>query len=199
MSDRADFAVAAQGAAPLTPLQVRVLAVEARRAYMAQRKIGLADDDFDTWRHAAVEDAAPGRGGLRGLTQGDFAAVRDWLRELSGGPAALPGRLARESDDARRARWALRRAADRCRGNFPGDVDAYVDSLFEKIHGTTRERASARQVWQVIFTLRARIGAKGRPRRASGTHPGKAAERATRRGAAENGQSAVRGAPRVFP
>ena len=81
--DRTDRAIEAQGAGPLTPLQIRTLAVEARRAWHVQREMGLAEEDFDTWRHGAVQDVAPAARGLRDLTQRDFAPVRAWLRERS--------------------------------------------------------------------------------------------------------------------
>lgn len=201
-----DRAIEAQGAGPLTPLQIRTLAVEARRAWEVQRRLGLAPEDFDAWRHAAVQDAAPGRRGLRDLTQADFVHVRDWLKELAGGarPVAKDG-----DDDARRARWRLRRTLDALAWAFGGKEEArrYADALFRDIHRTTFEEATARQVWQVVFTVKNRADAKagdwtnapaGR-RRFFPTHPGKARRGPGRRGAAGNGESAARNAPRVFP
>lgn len=86
-------------------------------------------------------------------------------------------------------------------------VAAYVADLFRSIHGTTMGEASARQVWQVLFTLRARAAAKDGCRWGSGmrlarpaaTHPANRAGGAGRGGRPENGQSAAAGAPRVFP
>ncbi|MBR1836411.1 MAG: hypothetical protein IJ783_03910, partial [Kiritimatiellae bacterium] len=70
MSDAADLAIAAAAAEPLTARQRVALAVLARRAWAAQRKLGLAEEDFDAWRHAAVQDAAPHACGLSELAQG---------------------------------------------------------------------------------------------------------------------------------
>ena len=60
MSGREDFAVASQGAGPLTAQQRTALAVLARRASEVQAKCGLVDDGetFDAGRRAAVADAA---------------------------------------------------------------------------------------------------------------------------------------------
>lgn len=164
MPSAEERAIQAQGAAPLTPLQIRTLAVEARRAFEVQRKLGLAPEDFDTWRHAAIQDAAPGKRGLRDLAQRDFAAVRSWLRELTDGQRPgneRPG----EDDDARRARWSLRRTMEARERIFGGKeaAEAYVRSLFERIHKTTPEAATARQIWMVNFTLRNRNPGGGRP------------------------------------
>lgn len=209
MADRPSIAIAAQGSGPLTPLQVRTLAVEARRAFEAQRKLGLAEESFDAWRHGAVQDAAPGRHGLRDLTQADFAPVRAWLRELADGQRAGCFRSPAADDNARRARWTLRRemaARSRIFGG-PDGVESYVADLFRRIHGTTMEEASAKQIWQVCYTLRNRANAKSGNRwgsgsfvvRPSATHPGNRVGSAGRGGRPENGQSAVPGAPRVFP
>lgn len=168
--DREGIAIAAQGAGSLTPLQVRTLAAEARRAYETQRRLGLADEDFDAWRHGAVQDAVPGRRGLRDLTQADFAPVRAWLRELAGGQRPGCRRSPSEDDDARRARWTLRRSMESHAGFFggPDGVEAYVADLFRRIHGTTMEEASARQIWQVFYTLRNRASARSGPRWSTG-------------------------------
>lgn len=202
-------AIEAQGAGPLTPLQIRTLAVEARRAWAAQRKLGLAEESFDAWRHGAVQDAAPGKGGLRELTQADFAPVRAWLKELADGQRPGCLRSPAEDDDARRARWTLRRemaARTRVFGG-PDGVEAYVADLFRRIHGTTMEEASAKQVWQVFYTLRERANAKGGNRWGSGsfvarpaaTLPGNRRSARFRRGTAGNGECAARNARRVFP
>ena len=81
------------------------------------------------------------------------------------------------ADERRRALWALARVEGEVAGAFGGRGDAarYADALFGKIHRTDRDRATARQIWSVIFTLRNRaagrraktpLGARG----ASGVH-----------------------------
>ena len=80
-------------------------------------------------------------------------------------------------DAWRRALWALARVEGEVAGAFGGRGEAarYADALFGKIHRTDRDRATARQIWSVIFTLRNRaagrraktpLGARG----ASGVH-----------------------------
>ncbi|MBR1836840.1 MAG: hypothetical protein IJ783_06090, partial [Kiritimatiellae bacterium] len=125
---------------------------------------------------------------------GDFVAVRAWLQELTDGQRPTASvRVMRDSDDARRARWSLRRTCASFARSYGGEDGAlrYAGALLRDIHHTTWEDATARQLWAVAFTMRAR--------RRGATRPGKPAERAGRRVVPENGQFAAPGAPRVFP
>ena len=145
--------IAAAGGGALTPLQKRALAVAARHAYEEQRALGLADEPFDTWRHAAVQDVAPGARGLRSLVQSDYAAALSYFQELAGGAQAHPDEE-REKDDARRARFVLHRAAEKA-GVGPDALAA----LFFDLHRTREEDSTARQIWHVLFTLKHRESA----------------------------------------
>ena len=193
--DRAAFAVAGQGAGPLTQHQVRSLVLLARRAYAVQRSLGLAEEEpFDEWRHAAVADAAPGRPGLKLLRQEDFCAVRDYLKRLAGGsPAAASAREAREDDSRRRALWALRRECVRLADAFDGGAEGavrYAASIVRKETGAAPEAASPVALWRAVYTLRSRAKA----RRAK-----QAAESRRSAPGAPEGEMPPRKAPRVFP
>ena len=86
------------------------------------------------------------------------------------------------ADERARALWSLARVEGEVAGAFGGRGEAarYADALFGKIHRTDRDRATARQIWSVIFTLRNRaagrraktpLGARG-ARRGSSPSPG---------------------------
>lgn len=180
---RPGFAVSAQGAGPLTPLQKRSLAALARKAYAVQKRLGLADEPFDEWRHAAVSDAAPGRPGLTCLTQADYAAVRDWLMQLSGAESAGAAGSLREADEIRRARFALDRECRARAAAFEGGAAGakrYAEKIVVARSGAAGPTAGA--IWQAIFTLRAR-----------------AVKRVLSASAAPDGENHVRAARRVFP
>jgi hypothetical protein len=69
-------------------------------------------------------------------------------------------------DERRRARWALARECRELAADFGGaaGAEAYAAALLERIHKTTADRATAKQCWQVVFTLRNRAAAKRRNR-----------------------------------
>jgi len=162
-----DKAVRAQGGAVVKPHQVRAMILAAHRAYQQQSKLGLVDDgvDFDAWRRATLHDvvgaAAPSS--FRAVTQRDYAAVLAYFGELAGDDAAAQKVTGiRTDDERRRALWALEREEWETAEAF-GGVDGarrYADSLFEKIHRTSRVVADARQIWAVTFTLRNRARAR---------------------------------------
>lgn len=197
MSDAADLAIAGQGAAPLSRKQTIALAILARQAHEKMRKIGLADEPFDEWRRIAVAEAVPGAKGLRDLTQETFAVAADYFRALrDDGHMGDSRRLAAE-DQRRRAFWALRRCLRRAEDNWrgPGTPEDYARALFKRIHGTTMEEATARQIWLVKMTFQNRTGGA----RGAGLAKPKAAKRAARAMPLPDGQFAAAAAPRVFP
>ena len=188
-----DKAVRAQGGFVVKPHQVKAMILTARRAYDIQAKAGLVDDGvgFDAWRRATLHDVVGGAApsSFRAVTQRDYRAVMRYFGELAGeslelGAKSLEGGKAQSSklsaqssDERRRALWALARVEGEVAGAFGGRGEAarYADALFGKIHRTDRDRATARQIWSVIFTLRNRaagrraktpLGARG----ASGVH-----------------------------
>ena len=188
-----DKAVRAQGGFVVKPHQVKAMILAARRAYDIQAKAGLVDDGvgFDAWRRATLHDIVdgPAPSSFRAVTQRDYPVVMRYFLALAGGgfvETALPsggraGSLTQPTettaDERRRALWALALVEGEVAGAFGGRGEAarYADALFGKIHRTDRGRATARQIWAVIFTLRNRaagrrakthLGARG----ASGAH-----------------------------
>ncbi len=165
MASAIDRAVRAQGAFVVKPHQVRAMILAARRAYVAQSKLGLVDYgvDFDAWRCAALHDVTgPGSpDSFRAVTQRDYAAVVEYFLELAGGKAERSSAI-KSGDEVRRALWALAFAERDSAGVFGGaeGVRRYVDALFARIHATDRAHATAKQVWAVIFTLRNRAAKK---------------------------------------
>lgn len=163
-----DRAIEGARSAPLTAEQRRRLAIAARRAYETQAAVGIVEGEtFDEWRHACVRDAT-GRAGLTALTQRDYGPMMARLIELAGGSprrrdwiaAAKPARR----DDADRARRALKDECAAWAEVFGGaaQADAYATALLAMIHKTDWAGATARQLWQVLFTIRNRARAKDR-------------------------------------
>lgn len=163
-----DLAIEGARSTLLTAEQRQRLAIAARRAYDAQQAVGIADGEtFDAWRHACVREAT-GRSGLTELRQRDYGPMMARLIELAGGSprrrdwhaAAKPARR----DDADRARRALKDECAAWADVFGGaaQADAYATSLLAKIHKTDWMGATARQLWQVLFTVRNRARAKDR-------------------------------------
>ena len=154
MASAIDRAVRAQGACVVKPHQVRAMILAARRAYVAQSKLGLVDYgvDFDAWRCAALHDVTgPGApDSFRAVTQRDYAAVVEYFLELAGGKAERSSAI-KSGDEVRRALWALAFAERDSAGVFGGaeGVRRYVDALFARIHATDRAHATAKQVWAV--------------------------------------------------
>lgn len=164
-----DAAIEGARSKPLTAEQRQRLARCARRAYDAQVAVGIVDGEtFDDWRHAVVREAT-GRAGLRALMQRDYGPMMARLIALAGGSPRrgdwhAAGKPAAR-DDADRARHALRKECDAQADLFGGQAhaEAYAAALLGNIHKTTWSGADARQLWQVLFTIRNRARAKNRP------------------------------------
>lgn len=188
-----EAAIAGARRAPLTAEQRQRLAACARRAFDAQAAAGLADEDFDAWRHEQCREAC-GRGGIREMDQGCYGPSMAWFVALAGGeprrreagPAAKPA----ARDDADRARRALRDECARLDAAFGGGgaAEAYATALLSRIHRATWETAGAKQLWQVMFTMRnrsrspARGNGPSRPRRSGGRPDNGASDKTHSRG-----------------
>jgi len=180
-----DLAIEGARSALLTAAQRQRLAIAARRAYDAQMAVGIVDGEtFDAWRHACVRDAT-GRSGLTELRQRDYGPMMARLIELAGGsPRRRDWRAAGKPagrDDADRARRALKDECAAWAEVFGGaaQADAYATSLLAKIHKTDWMGATARQLWQVLFTVRNRARAKDRLKRPARPLPAKPSPRAS--------------------
>jgi hypothetical protein len=71
----------------------------------------------------------------------------------------------KSADETRRAIWRLKVECKDLGESFGGEEGAmrYANSLMEKIHKVKLADASAKQVWQVIFTLRSRAKKPAKP------------------------------------
>ncbi len=162
-ADPAERAVQGQAAQVLNKAQVRDLILAAQTAWRVQQRCGLADEPFDVWRHAALHDAC-GRQSFRAVTQGEYGRALAYMLNLAGKKAATRKAAAKApaADEASRARWALERECQKLAAAFGGltGATAYADALLERIHKTDRYLATAKQLWQVLFTVRNRAKAK---------------------------------------
>ena len=158
-----DEAIIGQGNATLTKVQIRDLILSAQTAYHVQQHAGLADEPFDIWRKAALHDVV-GKASFRLVTQREYGRCIAYFVKLAG-KKPTTRRVATKSgaaDECSRARWAF---DDECHrqaetfGSYEG-ARAYAESLLARIHRTTPSTATAKQLWQVVFTLRNRARAK---------------------------------------
>lgn len=178
--DKSDLAVAGAASAAATPAEVRRLILAAQSAWRAQRDLGLTDDGFDAWRKGVLWDTV-GQASFRALGQRDFGLAMGAFLRLGGKavrtaagsrPAGAWGRAneaiaRRESGpegDRRRAEWKLREACREAADTFGGESGAlaYAESLLRHIHKTSLADATARQIWQTLFTLRSRAAKRAR-------------------------------------
>lgn len=168
-TDNANRAVDGQRGTPLTKEQKMELIKICVRAWEAQKAHGLCDVDFDSFRHAACWDACR-KTGLTKLDQGDFGAAMKYFIRLAGEKprTATEARVSSqtpEEDDRRRALFALKRECDDQADAFDHGAEGamtYARGLLGLIHRTTVEQAKAKQIWQVLFTLRSRASARRR-------------------------------------
>ncbi len=171
--DPAARAVEGAGGAPLTRQQKTRLILAARAAYDAQVLAGLWSEaeGFEAFRRAAAFEAC-GVASLRAMGQRHYNAVRARLLALAGREREA-GYAERRAcgDDARRALARLERECALAGEVFEdGRAGArrYAEALARRIHGEPAAALSARQVWQVIFTLRNRARAMARKTHVNG-------------------------------
>lgn len=150
--------------APLSKRQKAALAQMARKAYDVQAGLGLAEGSFDDWRRAAVWEHLR-LSGFRQMTQRGYGTMAKRFTELAGGkqqPRAA--RRGPDVDDSRRAWYALKAECAALAEAFGGadSAEAYAEAILGRVHKTTPEGATARQVWQTLYTLRNRANAKRR-------------------------------------
>lgn len=183
--DASERAAEGAAAAPATAAQVRRLVLVARSAWRTQRDLGLTDDGFDRWRGGVLWDACS-EASFRALGQRGYGRAMAAFLRLGGGavrtaagsrPAGAWGRAneaaaARESGpdgDRRRAEFKLREACRAAAGAFGSEAGAlaYARGLLRAIHkrqdGREFEGATARQLWQTMFTVRSRAARRRAP------------------------------------
>lgn len=160
-----DLAIAGQAGGIINKRQVRDLILAATTAYKTQEKLGLADEPFDVWRKAALHDAC-GRSSYRDVRQGEYGRVLKYLLQLAGKAPTARQAAAKTAaqDEAGRARWQLDREVKEQADAFGSEEGArrYAETLLGRIHKTTWHGATAKQLWQVMLTLRNRAASKMR-------------------------------------
>lgn len=160
-ADAVDRAVAGSSGAALSKEQVKRLILAAIEAHRVQQRAGLADEDFDAFRHAAAWEVCGVRS-FRALQQRHYDAALARFRELAGRDreaAAARSRLA--GDPARRALASLRLECAAVADAWGGDAQAawnYADRCSMAVNKAPLAQASERGVWRALFTLRRRAG-----------------------------------------
>lgn len=176
--NKSDMAVKGARAALVDNRQKRILIMAAKEAFAAQLRCGMEDDgvDFGEWRKGVCWDVAQ-KSSFRLLNQRDYGLVLGELRALSGAVPATRrqkanARVAKSESgsdgDRRRALYALRKKCVELADVFGGveQAESYSLALLRKIHkleaGREWSGATAKQLWQVMFTMINRARAKTR-------------------------------------
>jgi hypothetical protein len=171
--NKSDKAVLGAAASPVTGVEVKRLILEAQSAWRTQSALGLCDEPFEAWRHGALYDAVR-KTSFRAVGQKEFGLALAHFERLAGkepdtrwGHAnhAIAQRESGPEGDRRRAEYMLRKECETVKDAFrgdPGQALAYALTLLRQIHKTDLPRATAKQIWQVKFTLsnRAKAHAK---------------------------------------
>ena len=176
--DKAELAIQGAAAAQITADEVRRLILVASSAHQVQAGLGLADQDFDTWRKGILWEAVH-KASFRTLGQRDYGRALDAFIKLGGSivrtaagsrpsgkwgatNAKIAARETSPEGDRRRAEFKLREACRETADAYGSEdqARAFARALMLKIHKTTVERATAKQIWAVFFTLRNRAAAK---------------------------------------
>lgn len=166
MEQRKDeAAIIAQGAFFLNKEQVRELILAANDAHRKQKELGLTDVSFDDWRKMTLWDLVC-KTSFRTINQTEFNTVLDGFYVLSGKRTVqVHCSIKQSADEVRRAVWRLKEECKELGSSFGGEEGAmrYANSLVEKIHKVKLSNANAKQIWQVIFTLRSRAKKQAKP------------------------------------
>ena len=165
--DKSELAVRGAAASPVTGEEVKRLILEAQAAWRRQSELGLCDEPFEAWRHGALWDAVR-KTSFRAVGQHEFGIALGHFEKLAGREVqtrwghtnhAIAQREGTQEGDRRRAEYKLRQQCEACKEAFNNDPEqalAYACVLLRTIHKTTLDKATAKQVWQVMFTLRSR-------------------------------------------
>lgn len=170
--DASERAVEGQANCLVDSNQVRRLILQAQGAWRVQCSAGLAEESegFDVWRKGVLFDAVR-KTSFRLLTQREYGkALAVFLqlcgRDVSRFPArtrsnsAVAERESGAEGDRRRAMHALYAECEKVADVFGKQSFWYATTLLDKIHHVGPESATAKQIWQTIFTLRNRAASK---------------------------------------
>jgi len=154
---------------PLTNSQKATLSMAARAAWDVQQKAGLADGDFDTWRHEQTEVAC-GIDSLRDATNSHFRAIMAHFLRLAGREDeaaklwAKTGRVAgsNEVHDTHENRESARAILAQFILGSGGKIHAnYVAAIAKNKFGEGDVyRLTARQLQDLAVTVKARLQRK---------------------------------------
>lgn len=161
--------------------QKKLLICNARRAYGRIAATGATHLTFEQWRREWLLERYRLES-FRDIDQERFPSIMNTLRQLAGlrpfrkdyAPFTEGfGRVMEVPDDVRRARAKLDQLLSDNAARFGTLADArrYAESLFLRIHKTDHDHATAKQLWQVFFTLKNCIAAKARAAPAPPRHP----------------------------
>lgn len=168
-NDKSDQAVAGARNAVIGGNEIKWLVMSAKRAHAAQMACGLADEDFNAFRRAALYDAVQ-LTSFRAVSHHRLGEALRYFDELAGRSTAKVERIVRreangESDRAK-ALYCLKLECQRNAEVFGGfaQAEAYATYLLRHTHklpeGNEWRTAHAKQLWQTMFTLRNRAKAK---------------------------------------
>ena len=162
--NKAEAAVAGQASFLLTKEQKKRLILVAQDAWSEQKRVGMCDDTFEVFRRGALFDVCS-KTSFRSVMQGEYLDAINYFRKLAG-KQVEPKQVKRAStaeDERRRALYSLKKECENLADRYGGAGGAavYADALFQGIHKCGQDKASAKQIWNVIFTLRNRNKTKG--------------------------------------
>ena len=167
---REEHAVAGQGAGGLTKKQIIALATMARKAYAAQSSLGLADafKDFDTWRkgvlyHLTERTTQKDLTSFKKITQREYSTVFKRFAELAMMSETAARCKSEEEDEAARARHILYKTMEEEAVNFDGGFNGalrYASKVCADQYGCICDKATAKQIWRVIYTIKNRAKAR---------------------------------------
>jgi hypothetical protein len=170
--DKSELAVHGAAAAPVTKEEIKRLILEAQTAWRRQSELGLTEEPFEAWRHGSLYDCCR-KSSFRALGQHEFGLALAYFEKLAGREPntrwghtnhAIAQRESTGEGDLNRAMFKLREACGELADIFGGYENAmnYSHVLMHLIHKCTMRQATAKQVWQVMFTLRSRAKARAK-------------------------------------
>lgn len=168
--DASGRAIEGAAGARVSAAQVRRLILTAQRAWREQCRLGLTDEPFEGWRHGALYDAVR-RVSFRAVGQREWGVAMGHFEQLAGEDtragwfnAGVARREASGDGDRGRAEWKLRQECAEHDEVFGGEGAAldYAMALLRQIHRTSLTDATAKQIWQTLFTLRNRAAKHGK-------------------------------------
>jgi len=148
--------------APLSPRQIRTLAIAARGAFVELQRLGFVapGDEFDAWRHYEQMQAVS-IPSLRSARQRHYRPLLAHFQEMSGRPVAGAISRCRAAIDA--TRQARAKLEHECRaaaasGAFDSADAAigYASGFLRHKRGVALEQAAPRDLWHAVFLIRRR-------------------------------------------